>query len=375
MRTDYSEAPIFVCWETTKACHLTCRHCRAKAIRSRQRGELTTDQALKLIDRLLEFGQPYPALLLTGGDPLERSDFFELIEYAKSKGIYVAVAASVTPKLNETSLLHMKNLDVDIMSVSLDGASPESHDHLRGIGGTWKTTIDVLRMSREVGLRTQINTTIMRSNVKELADIFHIMRYNGAVAWELFFLIRTGRGASLEMLSAVECEEVMNFLYDTAHYGIPVRTAEGPSFRRVRMQRESGLEPSGEMYCKLASQLRELEGEPISAPILKLAHTSDGRGILFVSHRGEVYPSGFLPLECGRVPRDNLLKIYRSHALFRALRDPANLKGRCGSCEYKLACGGSRSRAFAELNDSFEEDPICPYIPGYNTLERQISES
>ena len=371
IRQDYSEAPIFVCWETTKACLLTCRHCRAKAIRNRQSGELNTAQALRLIDQLVEFGEPYPALLLTGGDPLERCDFFELIQYAKNTGIYVAVAASVTPRLNETSILRMKDLGVDIMSVSLDGALPKTHDRLRGIRGTWKTTIDVLRLSRELGLRSQVNTTIMQSNINELADIFHISKANGAVAWEVFFLIRTGRGASLESLGASECEEVMNFLYDAALYGIPVRTAEGPSFRRVRVERETGREPSGGIYLKLTGRLRMLEGEPGSSPAFKLAHTADGRGILFVGHQGEVYPSGFLPVECGRVPRDNLLEIYRYHPLFRALRDPASLKGRCGCCEYKSVCGGSRSRAFAEMNDAFEEDSICPYVPANYNLQHQ----
>ena len=364
MRTDYSEAPIFVCWETTKACLLACRHCRAKAIRIRQSGELTHAQGLKLIDQLVEFGEPYPALLLTGGDPLMRHDFFELIEYAKSLGIYVAVAASVTPRLNETSISRMRDLGVDIMSVSLDGALPETHDRLRGIKGTWKATIDALRMARELGLRTQTNTTVMRSNINELADIFHIAKDNGAVAWEVFFLIRTGRGASMESLDAYECEEVMNFLYDAALYGIPVRTAEGPSFRRVRIEREKTVkEPSGEIYRRLIGRLRMLEGIPGGSPMFKLSHTADGRGILFVGHRGEVYPSGFLPVDCGRVPKDNLLEIYRSHLFFRALRDPASLKGRCGICEYKSVCGGSRSRAFAEMNDPFQEDPICPYLP------------
>jgi radical SAM protein len=327
---------------------------------------------LKLIDQLPEFGHPYPALLLTGGDPLERSDFFELIEYAKSKGIYIAVAASVTPRLNKASVLRMRNLGVDIMSVSLDGALPETHDRLRGISGTWKATIDVLRMSRELGLRTQVNTTVMRSNINELTDIFHITKYNGAAAWEVFFLIRTGRGASLEILDASECEEIMNFLYDASFYGIPVRTAEGPSFRRVRMQRETSRGSSGEIYRKLTDRLRMLEGKPEDAPTFKLSHTGDGRGILFVGHRGEVYPSGFLPVYCGRVPGDSLLEIYRSHPFFRALRDPASLKGRCGRCEYKSICGGSRSRAFAETDDSFEEDPICPYVPADYELERQI---
>jgi radical SAM protein len=371
MRTDYSDAPIFVCWETTKACLLACRHCRAKAIRNRQNGELTHVQGLKLIDQLLEFGEPYPALLLTGGDPLMRPDFFELVEYAKNRGIYVAVAASVTPKLNETSISRMRNLGVDIMSVSLDGALPDTHDTLRGLKGTWKTTIDTLRMARELGLRTQVNTTVMRSNLNELADIFHIARNNGAVAWEVFFLIRTGRGASLESLGASECEEIMNFLYDAALYGIPVRTAEGPSFRRVRIEREKiRREPSGEIYRKLVARLRLLEGEPAVPPSFKISHTGDGRGIVFIGHRGEVYPSGFLPVDCGLVPRGNLFEIYRSNSFFRALRDPASLKGRCGICEYKSLCGGSRSRAFAEMDDPFQEDPICPYVPADQLTER-----
>lgn len=302
-----------------------------------------------------------------------RHDFFEIIEYAKCHGIYVAVAASVTPRLNETSISRMRDLGVDIMSVSLDGALPETHDRLRGMKGTWKTTIDALRMARELGLRTQTNTTVMRSNINELADIFHIAKDNGAVAWEVFFLIRTGRGASMESLDASECEEVMNFLYDAALYGIPVRTAEGPSFRRVRIEREKTVkEPSGEIYRRLIGRLRMLEGIPVGSPMFKLSHTADGRGILFVGHRGEVYPSGFLPIDCGRVPRDNLREIYCSHLFFRALRDSASLKGRCGICEYKSVCGGSRSRALAEMNDPFQEDPICPYVPaGHGAQQEQ----
>ena len=364
MRTDFSEAPIFVCWEATKACLLACRHCRARAIRNMQPGELTTSQALKLIEQLVEFGEPYPALLLTGGDPLMRPDFFKLIEYAKRKGLYVAVATSVTSRLNESSMSRMKELEVDIISVSLDGATPRTHDKLRGVQGTWQATIDALRMAKALGLKAQANTTVMRSNIHELADVFHVIKENGAVAWEVFFLIRTGRGASLEALDASESEEVMNFLYDAACYGIPVRTAEGPSFRRVRVQRQTdNMTISGRLFRELANQLRALEGEPTASPTFKLTQTADGKGIMFVSHTGEVYPSGFLPINCGRVPRENLRTIYRSHTLFTALRDTSNLKGRCGICEYNSVCGGSRSRAFSELNDPFQEDPICPYVP------------
>jgi radical SAM protein len=364
MRKDLSEAPIFVCWETTKACLLACRHCRAKAIRKPLPGELSREQGMKLIDQLVEFGEPYPALLLTGGDPLMRADFFDLIEHAKGLGIYVAVAASVTPKLNAAMISRMKEFDVDIISVSLDGASPTTHDRLRGIPGTWRETIRALQLAKQSGLRAQINTTVMRSNINELPEIFHIARDNGAVAWEVFFLIRTGRGASLESLEPSECEEVMHFLFDAAHYGVPVRTAEGPHFRRVRLQRQNGHgAPNGETYQRLAARLRTLEGEPTSLPSVKSTPTRDGKGIIFVAHDGEVYPSGFLPVNTGKLPEDTLSSIYRSNSLFLALRDPSRLKGRCGRCEYREICGGSRSRAYAESGDLFEEDPACPYVP------------
>ncbi len=327
-------------------------------------GELDYLQGLELIDQLVNFGQPYPALLLTGGDPLMRDDIFDLIDYAKGKSIYVAVAASVTPKLNETTVSRMKEKGVDIISVSLDGASPETHDRLRGIRGTWQKTIQAMQSAKSTGLRAQINTTVMRSNVNELAEIFHIVKQSGAVAWEVFFLIRTGRGASLESLEATECEEIMHFLFEASHYGVPVRTAEGPHFRRIRAERGNGhAPPNGELYRNLTDRLRTLEGKPTSSPSLKSTPTRDGRGILFVTYDGEVYPSGFLPISTGRVPSQSLSSIYRSNPLFIALRDSSKLKGRCGVCEYKEICGGSRSRAFAEFGDPLEEDPACPYIP------------
>ncbi len=319
---------------------------------------------MKVIDQLQEFGKPYPALLLTGGDPLMRADFFDLIEHAKGLGIYVAVAASVTPKLNAETISRMKELDVDVISVSLDGASPATHDKLRGIPGTWRETIKALELARQAGLRAQVNTTVMRSNIEELVDIFHIVRETRAVAWEVFFLIRTGRGASLESLEPSECEEVMHFLFEAAHYGVPVRTAEGPHFRRVRIERQNHNNlPEGQLYRRLAARLRTLEGDPTSFPSLKSTLTRDGKGIVFVAHDGEVYPSGFLPVATGKLPEDNLYSIYKLHPLFVALRDTSKLKGRCSRCEYREICGGSRSRAFAEYGDPFEEDSACPYVP------------
>jgi len=370
IRTDLSEAPIFVCWETTKSCLLACRHCRAKAIRKPLPGELSHEQGLQLIDQLVEFDEPYPALLLTGGDPLMRSDFYDLIQYAKSRGIYVAIAASVTPKLNQDSISKMKGLDVDIISVSLDGATPATHDKLRGVPGTYNATMQALENARELGLRAQINTTVMRSNLHELADLFQIVKRTRAVAWEVFFLIRTGRGASLESLQPNETEDVMHFLYDASQYGVPVRTAEGPQFRRVRVQRQNGKPmPTGPLYEELAARLRELVGEPTASPLVKYTPTRDGKGLMFVGHNGEVHPSGFLPIKTGKLPEDHLISIYRTNSLFNSLRDPSMLRGRCGRCEYRSVCGGSRSRAFAEFGDPLQEDPACSYIPGTQFIE------
>ena len=364
VRTDSSQTPYFVCWETTKACRLACRHCRARAITRPLSGELDHKQGLALIDQLLEFDEPYPALLMTGGDPLMREDFFELVEHAKSSGLYVAVAASVTPKLNRGSIARMKEPGVDIISVSLDGAAPATHDRLRGVPGTWEATVRALQTAKEVGLRAQVNTTVMRSNMGELADIFHVVKGAGSVAWEVFFLIRTGRGASLESLLPTECEEAMHFLYDASQYGLPVRTSEGPNYRRVRIERQGRAPPpGGETYLALSARLLALEGTPVSQPSGKTTLTRDGKGLMFVGYDGEVYPSGFLPLRTGKAPGDRLVSIYRTNATFADLRDASKLKGRCGRCEYREICGGSRSRAFAELGDPFEEDPACPYVP------------
>lgn len=361
---DYSTKPIFVCWETTKSCLLSCRHCRATAIRNSLPGELDHETGIRLIDQLLEFGEPYPALLLTGGDPLMRADVFDLLSHAKDKGIYTAVAASVTPLLTREKLELMRDLGVEIISVSMDGASAEIHDKIRDIPGTWRATLDAIEMSTSCGMRLQVNTTVMKSNLRDLADIFHLARERGSVAWEVFFLIRTGRGSSLENPEPSECEEVAHFLYDATRYGIPVRTSEGPHFRRVYLERQKGgLAPRGELYAHLSRRLRELEGEPKTTPSLRINATGDGKGIIFIGHDGEVHPSGFLPLSLGNVKETTLKTIYMTHPLLVGIRNPANLKGRCGACEHKVICGGSRSRAWAEFEDPYQEDPACPYIP------------
>ena len=363
-KIDFNEKPIFVCWETTKSCLLSCRHCRATAIRSGLPGELDAATGLRLIDQVAEFTDPYPALLLTGGDPLMRPDVFDLIRHAAERGIYTAVAASVTPLLGKDRLELMKSLGVEVVSVSLDGATAAVHDRIREIQGTWQATLDAISAASACGLRLQVNTTVMKSNLHELADIFHLIRERGAIAWEVFFLVRTGRGSALENPEPWECEEVAEFLYESTQYGIPVRTSEGPHFRRISLQRKAdGHAPRGKLYAHLSQRLAELEGEPKNPPAVRLSGTGDGRGIIFIGHDGEVYPSGFLPVPVGNIKTESLKSIYTSNPLLMGLRDPSRLKGRCGACEYAAVCGGSRSRAYAEFEDPYQEDPACIYVP------------
>ncbi len=356
-----NKRPIFVFWEVTKACDLSCRHCRAKAIKHPLKGELTLEHGLSLIEQVAEFGEPYPAILFTGGDALKRADLFQLISHARELGIYTAVAASVTGLLDRDAMIRLRELDVGAVSLSLDGADPATHDGIRGVLGTWQKTIEALRLAREVGLKVQVNTTVMNSNISQLADIFHIVRREHAVAWEVFFLVRTGRGSALENPNGESTEDVMHFLSYATGYGVPIRTSEGPQFRRVLKQKHfRGYTPSS-VYSNLVSRIRELEGIPQNEVQSHVTSTGDGKGIMFVGYSGEITPSGFLPLNLGKFPQDNIVDVYRHNEMFLRLRDPSNLRGKCGSCEFKNICGGSRSRAYVEFGDLFGPDPICVY--------------
>ncbi len=364
-KMDFEKRPLFVCWETTKACKLACRHCRAKAIRTPLPGELSHEDGLRLIDQVAEFGQPYPAILFTGGDPLMRQDFLGLMGHARDLGIYTAVAASVTDLLTESMLQSLKDLDVGAISISLDGADPETHDRIRGVPGTWERSIDFLKMAQSMGLKTQINTTVMKSNIGQLPEIFNIALTTGASAWEVFFLIRTGRGSLLENPEADDIEEVMKFLAVASRYGITVRTSEGAHFRRVIRQFNVTEDMEGNsLHGDLISKLIRLHGSPSHDEMLtRISSTRDGKGLMFVSHNGEITPSGFLPLKLGKFPEDSIVDAYRNNQVFRDLRDSSKLVGKCRDCEYRNVCGGSRSRAYAEMNDPFESDPLCTYQP------------
>jgi len=366
---NFDQAPILLFWETTKACRLACRHCRAEAIAQPLPGQLTTEEGMGLIARLAAFTPRFPVLVFTGGDPFMRDDLFDLAEHARSFGMPIGFAPSVTPLLTEENVRRMRELGAKTVSISLDGARPETHEGVRGVEDHFRATESAVRMLVREGHTVQINTTVMRSNVEELADVAALVDGWGAHIWEVFFLIRVGRGSELEELTPEENEDVVQFLYDASRYGFIVRTVEGPFFRRVVAQRrelDAGADPAevfglGALYRRLADRLRDELGEP-GASRAQSVGTRDGKGILFVSHDGDVYPSGFLPFRLGNVRDRDIVELYRSDPTLRAIRS-STFAGRCGMCEFSDVCGGSRARAFATSGDALGEDPACAYQP------------
>lgn len=348
---NYSERPLLIYWELTQACALTCRHCRAEASPHRHPFELNTSEGKQLLRQIAGFGDPLPHLILTGGDPLERPDIFELIDEACALGITVSITPSATERLTREMIIRLHNHGIQSMGLSLDGATPKRHDKVRGIPGCFERTMRALRDAEDLGLPVQINTLVAEETADELPAIYNLLTQHRVMRWALFFLIGVGRGQVLREVTPELGEELMRWIYlRSLNAPFAIKTTEAPSYRRVALEtaRRMGI-PGHDIRRSSISQSFGIR---------------DGNGIVFVSHTGAFYPSGFLPLPSGHVRTDNLVDVYRSASLFCNLRDSQQLKGKCGRCEYRVICGGSRARAFAATGDPLESDPLCPYQPG-----------
>jgi len=367
---NYAERPLLVFWEMTKACPLACAHCRAHAQHVAMPGELTTEEGERFLRDVAGFGSPSPILVLTGGDPLARPDFFTLLEKGHALGLKLALAPAVSSSLAGENLDRIKELGVNAISISLDGATPATHEGIRQVPGHFQQTIDKLGELVERGFMVQVNTTVMRRNAEELGDVAVLLKKLGVHVWEVFFLVHVGRGTAVEELPAKECEDVSHFLFDAARYGFIVRTVEGPFFRRVvtwRVEAPPDADPAerfglGPLYRRLSGRLTAELGAATLRPKATSAGTRDGNGILFVAHDGGVCPAGFLPLSLGNVKERDVVELYREEPVLQQIRR-AEFKGRCGACEFREICGGSRSRAFAAFEDPLAEDPACAYVP------------
>ena len=371
MRHDPAERPFLVIWEITRACALVCQHCRADSQDAFHPQQLTTAQGRDLLDQMAAFGAPSPMVVLSGGDPFERDDLEELIAYGKAAGLSMSLAPSVTPKASPARFAAVAEAGVRAVSISLDGASAATHDGFRGIEGVYDATAPTCRTIVDLGMRLQVNSTVTAGNLWELPALFEQVLDLDAFLWSVFFLVPTGRGDALQPVDAEVVEDILHWLVDVAGH-LAVKTTEAPHFRRVMLQRQRagdvdvaatfGLGPT---YRRLRAELDAIRDRR-TLPERRMRPPLDinaGRGFVFIDHLGIVYPSGFLPLPAGTVRERPLTELYRDSPVFQQLRDPDQLTGRCGRCEYRTVCGGSRSRAYAMAGDHLAEEPHCAYEP------------
>jgi len=352
---NYNVNPFIVIWEVTRACALKCLHCRAEAQYAPDPRQLTLEEGIKLIDDIA--GMDSPLVVFTGGDPLMRPDLFDLARYAiREKKLSVSMTPSATPKVTREAIRKAKEVGLSRWAFSLDGSCAEIHDHFRGTKGSYQLTMRGIEYLKELHIPIQVNTTVSKYNLHDLPAIAEIVREMDAVLWSVFFLVPTGRGMERDMITPEQHEEVMKWLVGIQRtMPCGVKVTEAPHYRRVFLQ-ESRRLGNGMAAAKTETKRDDLIGRAPKA-------VNDGDGFVFISHIGDVYPSGFLPVACGNVRERPLADIYRNSPVMKQLRDKSLLKGKCGVCEFKSVCGGSRARAYAVTGDYLASDPYCAYIP------------
>lgn len=332
----FNRAPRIVIWEMTRACALACAHCRASAIPRRDPHELSTREAFELVDQIVACD--HPLFVLTGGDPLMRDDIYKIVEHATSQGLTTAVTPSATGRLTADAIRHLSMAGAHRLALSLDAPEAEAHDAFRGVRGSYDRTLAAIEYAHESGLQVQINTTLSRNNIDSLEAFAPLLEQLDIALWSIFFLVPTGRASIDAMLDAGQTEDAFARIYELSRQvPFPVKTTEAPHYRRFVLQK-TGVNPP-------------------------TAGIGDGRGFVFVSHIGEVYPSGFLPVAVGNVRTAPLLDIYRNTPLMQRLRQPQTFDGKCGVCEFQNLCGGSRARAYAVSGKPYGSDPTCVHVP------------
>ena len=357
MRYDPARAPRLVAWEATRACDLACLHCRAVAQPRPDPRQLSTDEAFRLVDDITAFQEPV-ILILTGGDPLKREDIFDVTARASRAGLRVVMSPSGT-QVSPATVRRLKEVGVQRISVSLDGSTAQVHDSFRQVPGAFAEATQSLAYAREGGLPFQINTTVTRHNRNDLTNMLRLAVQMGAAAWDVFMLVPTGRGKVQMEITPEEYEETLHFVYEVSRTApIQVKMTCAPHFKRVQVQERRRARAAGTGTDAMA-QAHPAHG--FSRGCMA------GFGFCFVSHIGEVGGCGYLPLLAGNVRQGSLVEVYRESPLFKSIRDPNLLQGRCGICEYRVLCGGCRARALGASGNYLEEEPFCTYQPNPRT--------
>ncbi len=361
MPMDFNESPFLVIWETTQACDLACKHCRASAQPNRHPDELTTAEAKKLLDDVRRFG---PIIFVfSGGDALKRPDILELVEYGANLGLRMAITPATTPLCSREMIQKLKDAGLSRLAISLDGSNPGIHDEFRQVDGSFQHGLRILRTAQEVGLSTQVNTVVARHNLDDFDALCELMTEVGIVFWEVFFLVPMGRAKPEDVASAEAFESVFHRLYDlSATAPFDIKATAAPQYSRVVLQRKVAERRAG-TRSEASDVLTDGVAHSLADGIGRARGVNDGDGFLFVSHTGDIFPSGFLPVSAGNLRTHDLLDVYRNSDLFRSLRDRSSFKGKCGVCEYLPVCGGSRSRAYAVTGDYLEAEPFCAHEP------------
>lgn len=354
---DFDQAPFIAIWETTQACDLACKHCRASAQPLRHSGELTTAEAKALMDRLREFGPI--VFVFSGGDCFKRPDIVELVGYGAQLGLRMGITPATTPLATPELLAELKGVGLTRLAVSMDGSNAGIHDEFRQVQGSFDHGLRILQQAQEVGLTTQVNTVIRKANIDDMDAMTELMTTLGVVFWEVFFLVPMGRAKPEDVASAEEFEAVFNQLYDlskTAPFDIKATAA--PQYSRVVLQRKRAEAEAGESVTDVMTRgMHYSQRDGIG----RARNVNDGDGFVFISHTGDVMPSGFLPIPCGNIREKDIIDIYRTSPVFRQLRDRTLFKGKCGACGYRDSCGGSRARAYAMTGDYLAAEPFCSY--------------
>ncbi|CQR47186.1 Antilisterial bacteriocin subtilosin biosynthesis protein AlbA [Paraliobacillus sp. PM-2] len=359
---DFNENPFIVIWELTRACELKCLHCRAEAQYHRDPRELSFEEGKKLIDQIYELDSPM--LVFTGGDPLMRADVYDIADYAIKKGIRVSMTPSATPNVTKKAIQKAKEVGLSRWAFSLDGPTAEVHDHFRGTTGSFDLTTNAINYLHELEIPVQINTVISRYNYDMLDDMAQLVEKLNCVLWSVFFLVPTGRGKVDDMITPVEHEKVFRWLYDLSkRVSFDIKTTAAQHYRRVVIQSKMRENKNPEQDIRYKDALMQGTTGGIDGLGRAPKGVNDGNGFVFISHIGDVYPSGLLPIKAGNVRETPLGEIYRESEIFKNLRNPNKFKGKCGVCEFRFVCGGSRSRAYALTGDYMESEPFCVYIP------------
>ncbi len=363
-RSDFDRAPFVVFYEITQACDLTCEHCRACAQPEAHPDELDPDQSRELLAEIARF-DPRPVVVLTGGDPLKRSDLGSLVAFGTALGLEMALTPSATPLLTREALEKLKRAGLKRVALSLDGAQANTHDAVRGFEGSFATTLRAVADARELDLPVQINTALTRDNLHELEPLADLLGQQGIVLWSVFFLVPVGRAMADRRLAPEQYEEAFEKLWQQSlAQPYAIKTTEAPHYRRYVIETTDAGEARARVGAPTSPEVQHSPRAPLGA--------NDGKGVMFIGHTGQIYPSGFLPALAGTFPERSPVEIYRDSPVFRTLRDPDQLEGKCGRCEYRQICGGSRARAFALTGSALAEEPDCVYEPRSDADSRPV---